>query len=207
MCKYCDNIPEYPKMNILNGDLGISIYDNVPSICSETVNMLVHITNHIPISYCPICGKKLSIPTAEITNKDSICIYTDGAFRPSVNRGGWAYVVVKDNDILYSDYNGAKVDSNNKMELFAVLKAMIYIIKNKISATIYTDSQYVWGCATQGWKRKCNTALWDKFDTYINLLKQHDLKYSIQWVKGHADNKFNNEADKLAVKGSNLVLL
>jgi ribonuclease HI len=39
--------------------------------------------------------------------------------------------------------------------------------------------------------------MWENIE---NQLKQHDV--SIQWVKGHADNKYNNIADELAVNAS-----
>lgn len=205
MCKYCDNIPEYPKLNILNEDLGISKMEDKIQLCSETYNLLVHTTNHIPINYCPICGKKLIQESVKTKEPEGIYIYTDGAFRPSVNQGGWAYVVVKDGSIIFTDYGGHLKVTNNIMELYALIKAMLYINKNQLkNVIIYTDSQYVWGCATQGWKRTKNIKLWDKFNTVANSIKQYN--YSIEWVKGHADNTYNNKADELAVRGSKLVL-
>ena len=44
MCKYCDNIPIYPKFNKLSEDMGISIYEGYPSIICECVNLLVQLT-------------------------------------------------------------------------------------------------------------------------------------------------------------------
>lgn len=207
MCEFCNNIPTYPKINTLNEDLGISIIDNKIQLCSETYNLLVHTTNHILINYCPICGKKLTQTIESKEDSNLIKIYTDGAFRPSVKQGGWSYIVTKNNSIIDSDYNGVLGVTNNIMELFAVLKALIYIIKHKITkSVIYTDSQYVWGCATQNWKRSKNKKLWEKYDTLINSLSKNNLETTIEWVKGHADNNFNNKADELAVKGSKLVL-
>lgn len=207
MCKYCDKIPIYPKVNTLNEDLGISIIDDKIQLCSETVNLLIHTTNHIPINYCPICGKKLNQVIEVKKDPNLVEIYTDGAFRPSVKQGGWSYVVTKNNKILESDYNGVKNVTNNIMELFAVLKALTYIIKHKINKSIiYTDSQYVWGCATQGWKRSKNLKLWEKFNSLEQTLINNNLECKLEWVKGHSDNEFNNKADELAVKGSKLIL-
>lgn len=206
MCKYCEKIPKYPKMNILDGDLGISIFDGIPSICSETINLLVHTTNHIAINFCPICGKKL-VPEGLQSNIEGLVIYTDGAFRPSVGQGGWAYVAVQNNKIVYEDYDGKSNVTNNIMELYAVLRALVYVLTTKCSeVTICTDSQYVFGCATKGWKRNKNTKLWEYFDKYMAKISDNSQKVSIEWVKGHADNKFNNRADELAVRGSKLVL-
>ena len=65
-----------------------------------------------------------------------IRIFTDGAYRPSVDQGGWAIVVVKDGNIIKTDYNGKLHTTNNIMELTGVLKALSYIIKNRIKECI-----------------------------------------------------------------------
>ena len=206
MCKYCDDIPKYPKCNKLSEDIGISIYEGYPSIICECVNLLVHVTKSVNINYCPICGKKIA--NSELDEMSTgIKIFTDGAYRPSVNQGGWSIVVVKDGNIIDTQYDGKLNTTNNVMELTGVMKALIYIIKHKVKeCIIYTDSQYVWGCATQNWKRKQNQDMWNKFDKIYNTLKDNKYNIDIKWCKGHADNQFNNEADKLAVRGSKLIL-
>lgn len=200
MCKYCNIIPEYPKINKLNEEFGIASYNGVISIITETTNLCVNTTNTVAINYCPICGKKLFIPKV-------VTIYTDGAFRPSTGQGGWSIVVVKNLEIVDTYYDGKLNTTNNQMELTAVIKALAYQWKHKISdVTIFTDSQYVWGCATQGWKRKLNIDLWNKYDKITTLFQQNNLNFTLSWVKGHADNEFNNKADELAVRGSKLIL-
>ena len=93
------------------------------------------------------------------------------------------------------------------MELIAVITAL-RAIKNPInSLTIYTDSMYVKGCATLGWKRKKNVELWMKFDE--TLAKAKDLvrePIQIEHVKGHADNVYNNLCDEIAVQASQELL-
>lgn len=188
-CKYCKDIPEYPKVNKLNNNFGISVYNGIVSI--------VNMCNTVAINYCPICGKHFSYLT----------IYTDGAYRQTVDQGGWGIVVTDGNKILDTYYDGKLNTTNNQMELTAVIKGLAYQWKHKLSSvTIFTDSQYVWGCATQGWKRKLNVELWNKFDKIIELFKQNNLSVNIKWIKGHADNEFNNKADELAVRGSKLLL-
>lgn len=192
-CKICSNIPEYPRRNVLDDTLGVSIYDNKISLISDTSDMLVQSTNHIPISFCPICGRKL-VPS-------KIEIYTDGALKTSTKTGGWAFVVVDNGSIIYKKYDKKDNTTNNVMELVAVIKSLIYIRKNQLEdVTILTDSQYVYGCATLGWKRKSNLKYWEIFDKLIN-----GLDISIQWVKGHSNNKYNQQADTLAVFASNLL--
>lgn len=195
-CKYCKDIPEYPKVNRLNADFGISIYNGMVSIINETTDLCVNSTEYVPITYCPICGRYISIP---------IIIYSDGAYRPVADQGGWGVVVTDGKKVLDTYYDGVLHTTNNQMELTALIKGLAYQWKHKLPfVTIFTDSQYVWGCATQGWKRNKNIELWNKYDKIIELFKQNNLSVDIKWVKGHADNEFNNKADELAVKGSKL---
>ena len=133
---------------------------------------------------------------------DEILIYTDGAYSPSRNQGGWAFVLLKDNDKLHSDYNGVINTTNNRMEIQSVIEAIKYIKSIKINKfTIFSDSMYVIGTMTKNWKRNKNNDLWDILDGLVNNL-------DINWVhvKGHSGDKWNNHCDLLAVAGSKLIL-
>jgi ribonuclease HI len=126
-------------------------------------------------------------------------IYTDGAYKPTTDQGGWAIVT----DTGYIDWNGVKNTTNNRMELQAVIEALNYIISNNIKdAIIHSDSQYVICTITKGWKRKKNIDLWDLFDNLLSKIDSVDFC----WVKGHSIDKLNNKADEFAVKGSELFI-
>lgn len=128
-------------------------------------------------------------------------IYTDGAYSSSRNQGGWAFVVVKDNEIIYKEYDGLINTTNNRMEIMGMLKALEWINKNSIPLPIkiYADSMYVIGTLTLNWKMKKNIDLWQILIPLVNK----DIEYL--HVKGHDGNKFNEECDKWAVFGSNLL--
>ncbi len=89
------------------------------------------------------------------------------------------------------------------MELLAVIKGLEALKTNNIPVVIYSDSQYVVNSITKGWLQKWiktnfkggkkNRDLWMQYDT---LSKKFDIK--INWVKGHADNPYNNRCDELA---------
>ena len=89
------------------------------------------------------------------------------------------------------------------MELLAVIKALESLTKKHIPLTIYTDSQYVVNAVEKGWLKnwiatdfkggKKNKDLWLQ---YHNLSKNFRVRFI--WVKGHADNPFNNRCDELA---------
>ena len=90
-----------------------------------------------------------------------------------------------------------KQTTNNQMEMMACIVAM-ESVSAPSDITIITDSQYVIGCASLGWKRKKNVELWKRFD---NAMKFHK-SISFNWTKGHASDEYNIRCDKLAVKAS-----
>ena len=128
-------------------------------------------------------------------------IYTDGAYSSSRNQGGWAFVVVQDNKVIHKDYEGLLNTTNNRMEIMGILKALEWVKQNSIPLPIkiYTDSMYVIGTLTLNWKMKKNIDLWEILIPLVNK----DIEYL--HVKGHDGNKFNEECDKWAVFGSNLL--
>lgn len=93
------------------------------------------------------------------------------------------------------------------MELMGVIAALEAMKKPGLSITVYTDSQYIVKAIKEGWlnkwlatnfaKGKKNKDLWVRF---YNLYKQHKINFV--WVKGHADNPFNNRCDELATSAA-----
>lgn len=128
-------------------------------------------------------------------------IYTDGSYAASRNQGGWAFIVVQNNEVIYKEYDGLLNTTNNRMEIMGMLKALEYIKSNdlQLPIKIYTDSMYVIGTLTLNWKMKKNIDLWQILLPLVNK----DIEYL--HVKGHDGNKFNEECDKWAVFGSNLL--
>ena len=89
------------------------------------------------------------------------------------------------------------------MELLAVIAGLETIKKNELPVTVYSDSQYVVNAVNKGWLNnwirtdfkggKKNKDLWLQF---YDLSASFKLKFI--WVKGHADNPYNNRCDELA---------
>ena len=132
-------------------------------------------------------------------------IYTDGACSGNPGPGGWAAIIIVNEKIINEISGSEKNTTNNKMELLAPIKA-IEKFKKKSKISIFTDSTYVRDGITtwikkwekNGWKTASkkpvkNKELWKK-------LKSLSIKHSIEWiwVKGHAQNKYNNLVDELA---------
>ena len=139
----------------------------------------------------------------------SIEIYTDGACSGNPGPGGWG-AVLRYKGVEKELSGGEKDTTNTRMELTAVIKAL-EALKERCSVTLYTDSMYVSDAFNQGWiygwlkkdwkksdgKPVLNKELWQRL---YELWKQHDI--TLVWVKGHADNEYNNRCDELAVAES-----
>ena len=132
-------------------------------------------------------------------------IYTDGACSGNPGKGGWAAIILDDTN-QSSISGGEKNTTNNRMELMAPIMALKKI-KKKSEITIFTDSKYVKDGITdwiKKWKQNNwksankkpvkNKDLWVKLD---NACLKHKITW--KWVKAHADNKYNNLVDELAV--------
>ena len=132
-------------------------------------------------------------------------IYTDGACSGNPGPGGWAAVILEGDEVKEMIYGNEKNTTNNKMELLAPIKA-IQKFKRKSEISIFTDSTYVKEGITvwinkwekNGWKTASkkpvkNKDLWKKLK---DLSSKHSIKWI--WVKGHAQNKYNNIVDELA---------
>lgn len=93
------------------------------------------------------------------------------------------------------------------MELMAVIKAIEALKKPGMQVTIYSDSQYVVKAVNEGWLKnwiatnfkggKKNKDLWMY---YHQLASKHQIRFV--WVKGHANNPFNNRCDELATSAA-----
>lgn len=136
----------------------------------------------------------------------NVKIYTDGACSGNPGPGGWGAVLIY-GDVLRELSGSDKSTTNNRMELISVITAL-EALKEPCKVELYTDSQYVSNAVNKGWlksweakgwKRKGdelkNPDLWMKL---VPLLDKHDVTFT--WVKGHADNKYNNRCDELAVE-------
>ena len=142
-----------------------------------------------------------------------ISIYTDGSSRGNPGPGGYGAI------LLYGDKRkelsaGYRKTTNNRMELLGVIAALEALKKPGLSITLYTDSQYIVKAINEGWLKKWiatnfaggkkNKDLWLRF---FELAKQQTIKFV--WVKGHAQNAFNNRCDVLATTaadGRNLLV-
>tara|TARA_B100001750_G_C15324246_1_gene503836 strand:+ start:423 stop:869 length:447 start_codon:yes stop_codon:yes gene_type:complete len=138
-------------------------------------------------------------------------IYTDGACIGNPGPGGWAAIIIFENE-KKELFGGEKLTTNNRMELTAAIKGLEYCDlqeKKQLSLKeikIYTDSSYLkegitnwisnWeknNWKTSDKKNVKNVDLWKKLK---DLSKSKQIEW--QWIKGHSGNPMNDLADKLA---------
>jgi ribonuclease HI len=135
-------------------------------------------------------------------------IYTDGACSGNPGRGGWAFIISYPDGAGSMQKSGAFLTTtNNRMELWAVIKALEFVeIDNK--CVVYSDSQYLVNSFTKGWiqswqksgwktsskKKVANKDLWQKI---LQLSQNRDIDYL--WVRGHEGHIENEKCDKMAV--------
>lgn len=135
-----------------------------------------------------------------------VTMYTDGAARGNPGPGGYGTI------LIYGDHEkefsgGFKLTTNNRMELLAVIVGLEALKKTGLHVKVYSDSQYVVKAVKEGWLEnwvrtnfkggKKNKDLWMR---YYHLSKQHKMEFT--WVKGHAENIYNNRCDILATRAA-----
>lgn len=69
-------------------------------------------------------------------------IYTDGACSGNPGPGGFGVVVFEGEKILHYHSEQSQKTTNNREEIKAISYAIKYCLREKIFATIYTDSAY-----------------------------------------------------------------
>ena len=140
-----------------------------------------------------------------------IKIYTDGACVGNPGPGGWAAIIIFENEKIEL-FGGEKLTTNNRMELTGAIKGLEYCDlreEKQLSLKeikIYTDSNYLkegitnwinnWeknNWKTSDKKNVKNVDLWKKLR---DLSKSKQIEWC--WIKGHSGNPMNDLADKLA---------
>ena len=139
-----------------------------------------------------------------------VTIYTDGACSGNPGPGGYGAI------LMYGGHKkelsgGEKLTTNNRMELMGVITAL-KALNRPCQVDLYTDSPYVVNGIEKGWTRKWQSNGWmrnkkekamnpELWQELLDLLEIHEV--SFHWVKGHAENPYNNRCDEIAVMERN----
>lgn len=153
--------------------------------------------------------------------KNNITIYTDGSSRGNPGPGGFASIIVINDEKVIELGGHDKYTTNNKMELKGVIEGLKVslnnIDKNIKNVNVYSDSKYVLqGITTwiHNWKKNnwrtaakkevLNQELWQELDRTVETVSQKKVKIEWYYVKGHADNPYNNRADIIATTSADI---
>ena len=147
--------------------------------------------------------------TVKESTMKTVTIYTDGACSGNPGPGGWGAI------LMYGGHKkelsgGEAQTTNNRMELTGVIAAL-EALKEPCAVELYSDSKYVIDGLGKGWAKGWRARGWVKSDKkpalnpdlwgrLLDLCEKHTV--NLHWVKGHAENQFNNRCDQLAVAES-----
>ena len=137
----------------------------------------------------------------------TVSVYTDGACSGNPGPGGWA-AILRYGETEKVLCGGEAATTNNRMELTGVIEALS-ALKQPCEVELYSDSKYVVDALEKGWavswrkngwkkadkKPALNADLWERL---LRLCEEHTVH--LHWVKGHAENEYNNRCDELAVR-------
>ncbi|UAY53032.1 ribonuclease HI [Ferruginibacter albus] len=142
-----------------------------------------------------------------------VIVYTDGSSRGNPGPGGYGVILIW-GTVRKELSQGYRRTTNNRMELMAVIAALEAMKKDNLQLLVHSDSSYVVKAIEEGWLKnwirtnfsggKKNRDLWMRFH---QLSQKHQV--NMKWVKGHADNPYNNRCDELATAaadGGNLLV-
>jgi ribonuclease HI len=138
--------------------------------------------------------------------QDTLYIFTDGSCYPNPGPGGWGAVLIFNNSVKFL-YGGSEDETNNSMELGAILGALEARTDKNVPTILYTDSQYcvkimtLWwkGWEARGWKTGQGKPV--KNQEYIRKILPLTENVQFKWVKGHDGHALNEAADILSRKG------
>ena len=137
----------------------------------------------------------------------TVTIYTDGACSGNPGPGGWAAILVYGGTEKVLS-GGESRTTNNRMELMAVISAL-QALRESCVVELWSDSRYVIDALEKGWAAGWRRKGWiksdkkpalnpDLWECLLDLTQQHEMHF--HWVKGHAENEYNNRCDELAVR-------
>ncbi len=135
----------------------------------------------------------------------STAIYTDGSCQGNPGPGGWGAVYVEGDEVIEERRGFDPQTTNNRMELTGVIQGLKMAPQEK-TVVLYTDSNltvqtltsWAGGWEKRGWRRRDGEVKnLDLVKEAYELLKGRPNVH-LEWVKGHAGDRWNEYADALS---------
>ena len=125
-----------------------------------------------------------------------LLVYTDGACFPNPGHGGWGVVMIQPAGELRKLSGSAEQTTSNRMEMTAVLMALRELSSSGVPVVVRSDSELVIKTLLGKYGRHRNRELWTQIDRERSRLRLRSIRF--EWVKGHAGERYNEMADRLA---------
>lgn len=140
----------------------------------------------------------------------TIVLYVDGASRIKANQitpdtvGAYSYHLSQSG----REKAGTKITlgrTNNYNEIMALFLGLSQLKSKEVDIVAYSDSAYVVNCLQQGWWKKWERQGWTKEGGLKNAQEWKNLveliktikSFSIEKVRGHANDEMNNLVDQM----------
>jgi ribonuclease HI len=143
---------------------------------------------------------------------EDLKIYTDGACNQKTGKGGWSFLIIKDEKIILEQSGSLLNTTNNKCEMIAAIQAINSLKEYKgLKARLFSDSAYVVNAFLDNWIEKWNNNNWINSEKKPVLNKELWLELielqkssCIEFVKiKRVSDSFSKRVDELAKKASN----
>lgn len=119
-------------------------------------------------------------------------VYTDGSYKKGW--GSWAFVIIKNNKMIYESSGRKKQATSNQMEFQAAINAICFL-PEKSQIEIFTDSKILINAVN---KIKRPLVYQREIAELENL--SHQRKITWFWVKAHSGVRFNERCDELCIQ-------
>jgi ribonuclease HI len=144
-------------------------------------------------------AKQMAQDLVESFNEDAISCFTDGACKGNPGPAGCGALLQFPDGREIEHSRNLGTGTNNIAELSAILDVLKIVeeenIPDNVQLEICTDSKYVQGVLSLGWKAKSNQEL--IMDIKQRIKNRGNIR--LHWVAGHAGIPQNERADELAV--------
>lgn len=140
-------------------------------------------------------------------------IYIDGSYRSTTDTGSYGLVLKEKGKEDFVIVREEQNTTNNCMEMKGLLLAFNLIDSLELTeeVTIFCDSQYVvngfnvWykDWVRRGFKTAAGHPVKNK-ELWVQLkAAAENVRFTLTWVKGHADNEGNQQIDKIVQERTN----
>lgn len=139
--------------------------------------------------------------------KDWLHAYVDGSYNNITGKYGYAFVLVKNDVIIYIENGSAEDDSNKSLrqiagELKGAVRAAEYAVKNNEKGiVIFHDYEGIFHHAVGTWERRDESSV-EYYSKMRHLIDKLNLEIVFVKVDSHTGDIYNEIADEFAKIGA-----